>query len=94
MSEEKSYNLVNAYEYTVMNTVRKLIEQDPDMCRCEKCFLDVCALIFNNGYSRFVTTERGALLATLNEAFDTGRDVELLVEAMNAIKMVKSRPNH
>jgi hypothetical protein len=29
-----------------------------EMCKCEKCFLDVCALVFNSRYSRFVTPNR------------------------------------
>jgi hypothetical protein len=53
----------------------------------------VCAIVMNDGFSRYVTTDKGELLAMLPNRMEN-RDIELLVKTMNAIKMVKAHPNH
>ncbi len=86
------YVVVNAYEDMVKTAVHDLMAKT-DMCRCEKCFLDVCALVYNKRYSHFVTTRKGALLANISEIGHAGR-AELMVTVMEAINLVKDSPQH
>ena len=84
--------LVNAFDDIVRTNVRKLMEEI-DMCRCEKCFLDACAIVFNNRYTHFVTTQQGALLAKV-PVMNHGNHIDLIVEITNALQLVKNSPMH
>lgn len=94
--ESGEYILINAYEDLIKTNVWSLMQQDPDTCKCEKCFLDTCALVFNNkryNYTKVVTTRRGSLLVKLPED-NYGRQAEMTVAILDAIKTVKETPRH
>lgn len=90
-----NYILVNAYDDLIRSNVWRLMMTDPDMCHCEKCFLDVCALVFNShhGYAKFVTTKSGATLAKVPE-MSYGRQAEMTVAILEAITRTKDFPKH
>ena len=90
--EQPKYKLVNAYEELVMTNVRELMGKN-NACMCERCFLDICAIVMNNGYSRFVTTREGEVLAKVPD-MSHGNRVEMMVIIMDAIKTVTTYPNH
>lgn len=87
------YMLVNAYDEIVKMRAKQFIAKEEGMCQCEKCFLDVCAIVFNRGYTNFVTTRKGRLIAQLDESA-VANQVELTVTIMDAIKIVKASPVH
>jgi len=86
------YTLVNAFDDVVKTNVRKLMES-MDMCQCEKCYFDACAIVFNNRYTHFVTTRQGMLLAKV-PAMNHGNHIDLVVEITNALQLVKNSPKH
>lgn len=88
----QKYVLINAYDELVRTNVRTLMEK-MDMCQCEKCFLDACALVFNRQYTHFVTTLEGALLTKVPE-MNHGNQVEMTVVILEALRMVKAFPKH
>ena len=95
MPEPQEYALVNAYDDTVRTRVQELIRQT-DMCQCEKCFLDVCAMVFNNrtfAFTFFVTTRKGELFAKVPEMNPVNL-ADLTVACITAIEKVKTKPNH
>jgi competence protein ComFB len=86
------YQLVNAYDELVQTAVREVMDKT-DMCKCEKCFLDICAIVFNQGYTHFVNTREGQLLKKI-PSMNLGNQVEMMVQVMHAIKLVKNFPHH
>lgn len=90
--QEKTYRLVNAYDDLVRTNVRAMMAK-VDMCQCEKCFLDICAIVFNRQYTHFVTTREGQLLAKVPE-MNHGNQVEMAVIIMDALRIVKAFPKH
>lgn len=86
------YILINAYDDIVRSSVRDLMAKS-EMCQCDKCFLDVCAVVFNRKYSRFVTTTEGQLLSKVPQ-ISYGGQVEMTVTILDAIKMVRDFPKH
>jgi competence protein ComFB len=93
MSEEKTeYILVNIAEELVKLKVREMMAEY-DMCRCKKCFLDVCAIVLNTMDPHYVTTEKGSLFSLL-EATHYQFKTDLTVCVLQAMKRVKSRPMH
>ncbi len=87
------YILINAFEQTVFNNVRDMIGRQPDMCQCEKCYHDVCALVMNKGFVKFVTTDEGQLLAKL-PTMSHEKQVDLMVAIQESIELVKKSPQH
>ncbi|MDR2932742.1 MAG: late competence development ComFB family protein [Oscillospiraceae bacterium] len=88
----ETYKLVNAYDETVRQNVRSMMEKT-DMCRCDKCFLDTCAIVFNSQYSHFVTTREGEVLGKVPD-MSPGNHAEMLVAIMKALRLVKDFPKH
>jgi competence protein ComFB len=91
-NETKEYLLVNITEELVRRKVKSLMAA-ADMCCCDKCYYDVCALILNNMPPQYVTTEKGKLLSLLNT---TGSQFQtnLVVHATQAIEKVRQSPMH
>ena len=90
--KESSYLLVNTTEQVVRKKVRELMEQ-LDMCQCEKCFLDTCAMVLNQMSSHYVTTRKGELL-TLLDANGFQYRTNLTVCVLQMLKRVKEQPKH
>ena len=86
------FQLINAYDEIVRMTVREVMDKN-DMCKCERCFLDICAIVFNRGYTHFVNTKEGELLKKIPD-MNTGNHVEMMVQVMHALKLVKNFPHH
>lgn len=87
-----SYGLVNITEELVKDKVRELMLSQ-DMCRCEKCFYDACAIALNTLKPRYVTTEKGSLLSMLS-AQHTETQTDLTVCVLQALMKVKESPRH
>ena len=86
------YQLVNAYDEIVKNAVRDVMAKT-NMCQCERCFLDICAIVFNKGYTYYVNTREGQLLKKIPD-MNLGNQVELMVQVMHAMKLVRDFPHH
>jgi competence protein ComFB len=92
-SNKNSYVLVNITEQLVRKKVREMMK-DLDMCQCEKCFLDACAIILNQQLDpHYVTTKKGELL-TLLDATGYQYKTDLTVSVLQALKAVKEHPQH
>ncbi|MCL2121936.1 MAG: late competence development ComFB family protein [Clostridiales bacterium] len=86
------FQLVNAYDEIVRMAVREVMGKT-DMCKCERCFLDMCAIVFNGGYAHFVNTREGELLKKIPD-MNLGNHVEMMVQVMHAARLVKTFPHH
>lgn len=84
--------LVNIVEEMVKQKVDEMIKS-LDMCGCEKCRLNACAIALNNLPSHYVTTEKGALLGQLEDV-EFNYQTNLTVEVMKALMTVKEHPFH
>lgn len=84
--------LVNIIEELVKQEVDELIK-GVDMCRCDKCKLNVCAIALNSLPQHYVTTKKGALLAKVQD-MGISYSTEVTVEVMKALMIVKKQPLH
>ena len=92
-NEQKEYVMVNIAEELVKRKVKEMMRDETDMCKCDKCYYDVCALILNDTDARYVTTEKGKLMSLL-DATNYQFKTDLVVSAVKAIRKVKSSPKH
>jgi len=88
----EDYALVNTTEQLVREKVRELMP-GLDMCQCEKCYLDACAIILNQLEPHYVTTRKGELL-TLLDASERQAQVGLTVHVLQALQKIKESPRH
>ncbi len=84
--------LVNVLEELVRREVNSEIKSF-DMCDCERCRLNACAIALNALPPHYVTTTSGALFASV-DTFKFEYQAKILVEVTKALMMVKEKPNH
>ncbi|QQY80601.1 competence protein ComFB [Keratinibaculum paraultunense] len=86
-------NLKNLKEKQVMDVIDKILKNRDDVCKCNKCKLDIAAIALNNLKPKYVVTEKGSLYAKSN-ILDYQYDVDLIKEVTKAIEIVKEKPRH
>ena len=90
--EQKQLILTNIIEEMVKQTVNSIIPT-MDMCTCEICRLNACAIALNALPAHYVTTTKGSLMARISiERKDY--QIQVLVETTKALMMVKKHPLH
>lgn len=90
--EKEKYILVNAYEDIVSASVKELM-QYIDMCRCEKCYKDACALVLNQLKPHYVTTKKGTMLSQMPKVTIKNYS-ELTIIVAKTLQVVKQSPQH
>lgn len=90
--KRKEYVLVNIAEELVRKRVKDMMDEF-DMCRCDKCYLDVCAIVLNKTHAYYCTTEKGKLLSLL-ETTDYQFKTDLYVGVLQALQFVRDHPRH
>ena len=91
-AQHEHYVLHNAMEDSIMEKAKSIVSR-MDMCRCQKCFLDVCALVLNQAPPKYVTTRKGALMSRL-PAMTQKTEMELTILITKSAKMVQGKPMH
>ncbi len=63
-----------------------------DMCCCEVCYLNACAIALNSLKQLYVTTYKGALLSKIS-TIGVGYQAVLICEIIKALMIVKASPD-
>lgn len=90
--EQSKIILANIIEEIVKYAVDDIIDS-MDMCKCEICRLNACAIALNNLPPRYVTTSIGTLLAKIPTEMINYHTI-VLVEVTKALMIVKEHPMH
>ncbi len=85
--------LKNLMEDEVMYAINKILKDRDDVCTCEKCKLDIAAIVLNNLKPKYVVTEKGSLYARL-DTLDYQFDADIVSQIAMAIEKVKDEPRH
>lgn len=94
VSEQKGYyTFHNSLEEVVEEKVRAILSKMDNMCHCEKCFFDICALVLNQLTPKYTTTPKGTLMAKL-PTLSAKKELELTVLITKTAKMVQESPMH
>jgi len=84
--------LHNYMEDIVLNNLNLLLKKE-NMCKCEKCRLDIMALALNRLPSKYVVTQKGHVYAKLAE-LELQLKADVIRELTRAIEIVKKNPQH
>jgi competence protein ComFB len=83
----------NFMEDMVKNVLDELLEGKEDICKCEKCRLDIMAIALNNIKPKYVVTVKGRVYAKLSE-LEVQFRADVIRELAKAFNMVKGKPQH
>lgn len=84
---------INVVEKLVWENLEEVMAYKPDMCKCDKCKLDVVTYTLNRLDARYVASPEGELYA---RAECLGKDfhIALIVTLTEAIEVVYNNPKH
>ncbi len=85
-------HLKNYMEEIVSALVKDVI-RDMDMCKCEKCILDIESIALNRLPAKYVVTEVGELYAKA-DAFKQQFKIDVVSAITSAAAIVKKNPQH
>jgi competence protein ComFB len=87
------YILFNAMEEAVKEEVRATMA-NVNICRCDKCYIDICALVLNNMIPQYATSQEGILMKKASTLLSMETLTKLSGEIFSAIDKVKNKPDH
>jgi competence protein ComFB len=85
--------LHNYMEDAVRENLERLLSERDDICKCEKCKLDIMALVLNKLPSKYVVTLKGRVYTKLSQ-LELQRKADIVKELTKAIEIVKNNPQH
>jgi len=80
-------------EELVFSKVDEYLKANQDLCQCERCRLDICAIVLNSFPPKYIVSDKGeaySRLAALNSQFK----VDLVTAIIQAANEVKKNPRH
>lgn len=85
--------VIRNYIQNVAEDMMPAIMKNSNVCNCEKCKLDILAIVLNNVKPKYVVTEKGELYARLS-ALQSQFQVDIIAEITKACVIVKNNPRH
>lgn len=92
LGKDTQFRLTNISEEAVKRELR-LVWDKVEICQCEKCFYDVCAIALNNVPPYYATTPVGEVLSNTAVLVPEFKHI-MLVELTKAISKVRENPQH
>lgn len=84
--------LRNIMEDYVIVTLDHMMDR-LDVCKCDKCRLDIASYALNRLPSKYVATTQGELMTKLCE-FDNQFETQVMTAITTAAEVVKKNPRH
>lgn len=83
----------NYMEDIVSDELEKLLGSAGDICKCQKCKLDMAAWALNRLPPQYIVTEKGRVFTKLNEQ-NIQFQVDIMREVTKAILNISRNPKH
>ena len=85
--------LSNYMEEAVDRTMDEILSPRDDVCKCERCKLDIKALALNHLPPKYVVTDKGYIYTKVNE-LESQFKADITVAVTNAMKIIRLNPRH
>jgi len=85
--------LRNYMEEVVNRTLEEILSPRDDVCKCERCKLDIMALALNHLPPKYVVTDMGYIYTKVNE-LESQFKADVTVAVTNALKIIRKNPRH
>jgi len=80
-------------EDVVFNVLEKFLSKAEDVCKCEKCKLDIAAIALNKLTPKYVVTSKGRVYTKIAE-LEVQAVADVTREITKAVEIVKKHPQH
>jgi len=88
------YRLRNYSEEAVDNLLDKILSKYENICKCEKCKLDIKAYTLNLVKPRYIVSEQGEIYTRAINEIDKQEVINITEYIMNGIDIVSKNPKH
>ncbi|MBU3172250.1 late competence development ComFB family protein [Clostridium estertheticum] len=88
------YHLKNFSEVKVNNLLEKILEKYDDICKCEKCKLDIKAIALNSLTTKYTVSEKGELYTSALAEINKQETIDVTTAITKAIEIVSTNPKH
>lgn len=84
--------LKNLMEEVVFNVMDDYLQKE-EMCKCDRCKMDIAGIALNQLPSKYVVTEKGEAYGK-TDIIDIQKNVDVITAIMAGITRVKANPSH
>jgi len=88
------YSLKNFSETEVSNRLNTILKKYDDICKCEKCKLDIRALALNSLSTKYTVTEQGEMYTSALSEVNKQELIDVTAAIIKAIEIVSANPKH
>ena len=85
--------LKNYMEEATDSTIEEILARRDDICKCDRCKMDIKALALNHLPPKYVVTDRGYVYTKVNE-LENQFKADITVAVTNALKIIRDNPRH
>jgi competence protein ComFB len=85
--------LKNYMEEATDSTIEEILARRDDVCKCDRCKMDIKALALNHLPPKYVVTDRGYVYTKVNE-LENQFTADITVAVTNALKIIRDNPRH
>lgn len=88
------YNLKNFSETEVSLLLEEILKRYDNICKCEKCKLDIKALALNALSTKYIVSEQGEIYTKALNEVNKQEQINVVMAITKAIDIVSSNPKH
>ena len=88
------YNLKNFSEIEVSLLLEEILKRYDNICKCEKCKLDIKALALNALSTKYIVSEQGEIYTKALNEVNKQEQINVVMAITKAIDIVSSNPKH
>ena len=88
------YYIKNAMEDAVIDEAKSALKHMANICKCDKCFYDVCAIALNTFPASYATSEQGELFRKARVLLNAETRNKISTAVFDAIEIVRDNPTH
>ncbi|MCY6371419.1 late competence development ComFB family protein [Clostridium ganghwense] len=88
------YKLKNYSEELVDQLLPKTLKDYKDICKCEKCILDIKAYALNSITPKYIVTDQGEIYTRALNEINKQETINIIKSITKAIEVVSKNPKH
>jgi len=88
------YSLKNFSETEVSNRLSTILKGYDNICKCEKCKLDIEALALNSLSTKYTVSEQGEIYTSALAEVNKQEIIDVTTAIIKAIEIVSANPRH
>lgn len=88
------YNLKNFSETEVSILLEEILQRYDNICKCEKCKLDIKALALNALSTKYIVSEQGEMYTKALNEVNKQEQINVVMAITKAIDKVSANPKH